>query len=372
MVSAWAQQLVNDPTGAALAAHLIEFNPKTASGYHFAAEPDTPEALALVARLQPDPIPWPDGLAPAPVTIDPPPLDTDPLPTADVLVVTYTVAEGEALADVLAPGQPTTSWTRYRNGWAELKTSVQPGAPSLARDQAGLWTLTHIGDITAILVKSDLHPSTDGPKLPIRALWAQMIGQVQPRLVITTGTAGGIGATTLLGDVIVSSRVRWDPTTRFADQPWAHTTYTSNDTPPDPTHLATAQQTLIPVNARHLPAAVRTPIIFTDTTTNPTSVLSTDFFAFDDATNHYGLRTYQPDAKAVEMDDAALGLACTDLTNPPPWISVRNASDPQMNAPTLAEETKQAAAIYEKYGYWTSIGSAITCWALTAGLQPSN
>lgn len=103
MVSAWAQQLVNDPTGAALAAHLIEFNPKTASGYHFAAEPDTPEALALVAQLQPDPIPWPDSLAPTPVTIDPQPLDTDPLPTADVLVVTYTVAEGEALADVLAP-----------------------------------------------------------------------------------------------------------------------------------------------------------------------------------------------------------------------------------------------------------------------------
>ena len=110
--------------------------PQNGVWYHFAAEPDTPEALALVARL-PDPIPWPDGLAPAPVTIDPQPLDTDPLPTADVLVVTYTVAEGEALADVLAPGQPTTSWIRYRNGWAELKKSVQPGAPSLARDQAG-------------------------------------------------------------------------------------------------------------------------------------------------------------------------------------------------------------------------------------------
>ncbi len=59
-----------------------------------------------------------------------------------------------------------------------------------------------------------------------------MIGQVQPRLMITTGTAGGIGAATLLGDVIVSSRVRWDATTRFADQPWAHAAYISNGTPP--------------------------------------------------------------------------------------------------------------------------------------------
>jgi hypothetical protein len=71
VVSAWAQQLVNDPTGAALAAHIIEFDPKAASGYHFAAEPDTVEARALVARLQPDPIPWPNGLAPTPATIDP-------------------------------------------------------------------------------------------------------------------------------------------------------------------------------------------------------------------------------------------------------------------------------------------------------------
>ena len=36
------------------------------------------------------------------------------------------------------------------------------------------------------------------------------------------------------------------------------------------------------------------------TAATPVSVISTDFFAFDDASNHYGLRTYQPDAKAVE------------------------------------------------------------------------
>lgn len=219
MVSAWAQELTNDPTGVALARHVIEFDPRAASGYHFATEPNTAEAHALVAGLHQDSISWPSGLVPTPVSIDPPPAETDPLPQADVLIVTYTVAEGQALAEVLAPGHPTTAWTSYRNGWAELKKSLQQGAPSLRSDQAGLWALTQISDISAVLVKSDLHPSTDGPTLPIRALWAQMIGQVQPRLVITTGTAGGIGATTLLGDVIVSSRVRWDATKRFPDQP---------------------------------------------------------------------------------------------------------------------------------------------------------
>ena len=248
---------------------------------------------------------------------------------------------------------------------------MQKGAPSLRRNQAGLWTRTRIGETEVVLLKSDLHPSTDGAKLPLRTLWAQMIEQVTPTLVITTGTAGGIGAEVLLGDVIVSSRVRWDATTRFAHQPWAHQSYSSQQPAPTSTHLTQAATTLLPINAAHLPSAPRTPRIIDDTAATPVSVISTDFFAFDDASNHYGLRTYQPDAKAVEMDDAALGLACTDLAAPPPWVSVRNASDPQMNAPTLTDETKQAAAIYEKYGYWTTIGSAITCWALAASLDTS-
>ena len=73
------------------------------------------------------------------------------------------------------------------------------------------------------------------------------------------------------------------------------------------------------------------------------------------------------------MDDAALGLACTDLTHPPAWISVRNASDPQMTGGNITTEKANAAKIYEQYGYWTSIGSAITCWALTthATAKPS-
>jgi hypothetical protein len=48
------------------------------------------------------------------------------------------------------------------------------------------------------------------------------------------------------------------------------------------------------------------------------------------------------------------------------WVSVRNASDPQMDGPDLATETVQAVAIYEKCGQITSWGSALGCWALMA------
>jgi nucleoside phosphorylase len=349
---------------AQLSRHIIDFDPRSPAHYHASAAPGSDAASELAASVQADPIPWPEGLAPLPTK--PTAADTDPLPVADVLVVTYTVAEGYALADVLTPGLSTTDWTRYRSGWESLKKEVQKGAPSLEIDAAGLWALTRIGSTRVVVVKSELHPSTDGAKLPLRMLWQQMIDQVQPKLVITTGTAGGIGKETQLGDVIVTKHVRWDCSERFANTPFAHSLYTSSAT------LATnlfeeVQKTLIPINAAHLPAAPREPVIVRDTTSNSTTTITTDFFAFDDAADHYGLRTYEPDARAVEMDDAALGLACSTLRDAPAWVSVRNASDPQMKADSLAEEKKLAAAIYEKYGYWTSVGSVITCWALIAG-----
>lgn len=352
-----------------LARHIIEFDPRQPTHYLFSAAPGSPAAEAMATRLRPDPIPWPAGFAPTPQTLDPTPADTDPMPTADVLIVTYTVAEGYALADVLTPGVDTAQWTPYRNGWPALKNLIVGNrAPALGAQRAGLWHTTQIGATSVVVVKSDLHPSTDGPNLPMRALWNQMIAQVQPKLVITTGTAGGVQADTLLGDVIIARHVKWDCTKTFADAPFAHDSYTST-VRFDPAEFNEAAQHLIPVNAAHLPAAPRTPVIWRDTRDHPARAITTDFFAFDDAQDHYQLRAYDPLARAVEMDDAALGLACTDLDAPPPWISVRNASDPQMTGGDIATETKDAGRIYEQYGYWTSIGSAITCWALTVHLN---
>ena len=65
---------------------------------------------------------------------------------------------------------------------------------------------------------------------------------------------------------------------------------------------------------------------------------------------------------AVEMGDTVLGRAA------PRWTAIRNASDPQMDGgQSLADQTKTAAQIYEKYGYWTTVCSAIATWAVIAG-----
>ena len=74
--------------------------------------------------------------------------------------------------------------------------------------------------------------------------------------------------------------------------------------------------------------------------------------------------------RAVEMGDAVLGLvATTDLADPPPWVIIRNASDPQIDGSlTLAQQAATAARIYEKYGYWTTVNSAIVTWSAITDL----
>lgn len=355
-----ATSILQEPAGPDLARHIITFDPDKPTDRLFSAIPT--EARAGLA-----PIPWPDELAPQAVTPAKAPLPSHPLPKADVLVVTWTVAEAKALADVLTPGVPSTSWYVYRHKFDAYKPNIRAGAPALESGCLGVYHQCRIGRRSVICMKSDLHLSQDGPELPVRTLWRQIIEETGAKLVITTGTAGGIGAQTLLGDVIVTKSVQFDCKKEFAQSPFAKATYTDGALDgASAGRFATADQTLIPANSGCLPAAPRAPMIVSATAADPATVLTTDFFAFDDTTDSYGLRAYNPHAHAVEMGDAVLGLVCAeDLANPPRWAIVRNASDPQIDGSVpLKEQAQQAAHIYEKYGYWTTVGSAIGCWAL--------
>jgi hypothetical protein len=66
------------------------------------------------------------------------------------------------------------------------------------------------------------------------------------------------------------------------------------------------------------------------------------------------------------MGDAVLGLVAGELGNKAPhWLAVRNVSDPQIRAEgTIKQQAMLAAQIYKAFGRWSSICSAIVCWAL--------
>jgi hypothetical protein len=216
---------------------------------------------------------------------------------------------------------------------------------------------------------SELHLATDGLEPPIVRLWQQIVPEVDPELVITTGTAGATQSSTSLGDVFVVSDAKFNCTKDFKTKSWAQERFVGKQRPvPARTHITTAQASLIPANAGRLrPLATRDPHIV-----EGGDVETVDFFAFVNTSDIYGIVKNDPLAHTEEMDDATLPLA---LSFPPAptasWLSIRNASDPVIPSSVgdLDADIKWASRIYEQYGYWTSVGSVITCWAVIADLK---
>ena len=351
------------PSGSAedLRREIIDFDSDAPSGREFLAF-TTATGLSRFTD-----IPWPKGLAPK--TGNAPGGSTaSPLPKADVLVVTWTVDEGHALSRVLTPGKDSRNdYRSYTHKFASISKKMRPGCPALQAKRLGAYWTTKIGGKSVVVFKSDSHMSQDGPQLPNIDVWRQIISEVRPKLVITTGTAGGIGKDFEVGDVVVSPIVRFDCTAKFKNkqvdgQPIATSHYSSAAVRAK--HFASAKA-LFKANAGQLPKGnTRPPKIAKVSPKNlAASVVTTDFFGFDTSNDHFHLQGL---GDVSEMGDAVLGLVAEEMGDQAPrWVAVRNVSDPQIKAEgTLKEQAALAAQIYKGFGRWSSVCSAIVCWAL--------
>jgi hypothetical protein len=336
-------------------------------------------------------IPFPVPLAPVPSTgaVRDPGL---PLPTADVVVVTYTSDEGKALADVMTPGRFEQDWNHYTNNYEGLLPMIRKGAPARQAGRLGNYWTTEVGTQKVLVFKSELHMHQDfivrngHPTLPIKDLFAQIIQQVQPKYFFCIGTAGGTLLDKPLGTVAMSRALKFDCKKNFANEPFAKQAapYTSSWNVPLQ-HSAAALTLMKPFAANLVvqrngafatcpcgPLQLgegQTPEVFfliegQDGIPASFPVLTTDYFEF--GTDRNGL---QNEGIAVEMDDAVLGLVASTLPHPPRWASIRNYSDPAING-SLAERAQEdcASHIYMHYGYWTSVLGAIATWSIIAGL----
>jgi hypothetical protein len=318
-------------------------------------------------------IPWPSGLAPVTGAT---PDGTGPLPRADVLVVTWTVDEGHALSRVLTPGKDSRDdYVAYTHNFESIAALMSHGSPAVHANRLGAFWTTTIAGQNVVVFKSDSHLSQDTNKrlpsndiLPNALLWKQIIEEVQPKLVLTTGTAGGIGKEFEVGDVVVSSVVRFDSEKWLKPAPFHAADYQSQ---PAASQYFDEAEVLFKANAAQLPPDNTRPpkIVQAGPTDLSASVVTTDFFGFDTSDNHYKLWGF---GDVSEMGDAVLGLVARQLgPKAPRWLAVRNVSDPEINAAgqTLAQQATLAATIYKAYGRWSSVCSAIVCWALIAALQ---
>jgi purine-nucleoside phosphorylase len=306
-------------------------------------------------------IPWPKGLEPK-TGSKPKGTGKGPLPRADVLLVTWTVDEGHALSRVLTPGKDSRNdYVPYTHNFATIAKKMRKGCPALQAKRLGTFWTTTIAKKSVVIFKSDSHMSQDGPQLPNIDVWRQIILEVKPKLVITTGTAGGIGKQFEVGDVVVSPIVRFDCTAKFKKQPFAQAHFSS--VAAKSTHFAKAKA-LFKANSAQLPKDnTRQPKIVKVVPSDLEScVLTTDFFGFDTSDNHFKLQGL---GDVSEMGDAILGLVASEMgTSAPRYLAIRNVSDPQIKAEgTIRQQAQIAANIYKGFGRWSSVCSAITCWA---------
>jgi hypothetical protein len=312
---------------------------------------------------------WPADGAPKPISLTPAPVPTDDLSRFqgyDAVVVTWTSAEAAALATLLTPGHPTSTWYEYRHG-IEAYIPLVTGAKSPFNDSSsemaryyhslGLYFPCQIGDAKVLLFKSGLHFAYDGPKTPVKKLMAEIAQAVSPQLFITTGTAGGIGANVLLGDVVIGGSVRFDCTGQFKNEPWSNQAFTPSPLPPGALDAMTPA--LLQLNASRVPNSRSTPKLWAAPTD---AVVTTDVFAFDDSTDYYKLQGL---GRVCEMGDAMVASALQGISGLS-WHAIRNASDPQIPNPNhnIEEADKEAAQIYAKYGGLTTAGSVIATWAV--------
>jgi Phosphorylase superfamily len=342
---------------------IIDFDSEAPAGREFLAF-TTATGLSRFVDIS-----WPRGLAPK-TGPTPRRVSGGRLPPADVLVVTWTVDEGHALSRVLTPGKDSRNdYVPYTRNFAAISKKMQRGCPAMTARRLGAYWTTTIGGKRAVVVKSDSHLSQDTKKLPVKGgtlpnedVWRQMIEDVQPKLVITTGTSGGIGKTCEVGDVVVSPIVRFDSKKWLRRAPFHDAHF--QDGAIKTRYFAQAKK-LFKANTGQLPKDNTRPPRIARSTGLPTCVLTTDFFGFDISDNHYGL---QHQGAVSEMGDAVLGLVAKNMgASAPRWVAVRNVSDPQIKAEgTLAQQAQMAAQIYKGFGRWSSVCSAIVCWALIA------
>lgn len=288
-----------------------------------------------------------------------------PLPKADVLIGTFTAAEKQSLS-ILSPGHSADSWRYYTNGWGALAPHFTGRSPAKEAKRLGEYATCRINGKNVVLLHLQTHPATDDDTMPARALWRQAITQTGCELAIDTGTAGGVGADVVEGDVLITNTCQINCEGQFKDQSFAHQKLAGSWFPTLTQADLDQWQTLVNTNA-HLLSSVadRVPKLWLDGSDE-----STDIFAFADPEDSYHVVSADPTARMEEMDFLALMLACQDLGDKAPHVlSVRCASDPEVPQMKSLEAEKQwAAQIYERFGGDAALGSVEACALVVASL----
>jgi|GEM_PF-496386 len=375
------------------------------------------DAFALAAMrespviVDPPKVPWPAGLAPTPVALgsfSPGEKISGPLKVkADALIILYTELETRALLGVFTGDNAWSAarqkkWCGYAHGFDMIKPIIANiGSDNGLKDGLfGYLSAVKIGTKTVVLYKSELHPKQNGNKLPFVPVIQQLVSELEPDVVISTGTAGAIGSHVNCGDVAVTTSARFHVRDQYPTEPQIDTlsagkTALKSSFAVDPKYLNFAAENFTKLSLDGLAKChtelekapgysfvkqnTQAPKIYVNAPaggSQPMAVVSADYLTVDDSNDSEGL---QPLGIMNETDDAFAFYAIGKIPGKkPPWVSVRNASEPQIDAKPFPSGTSQqeiirtlgntAGRIYGIYQYCTTLNSAFACWGVVAGM----
>jgi len=305
------------------------------------------------------------------------------LPGADAAVITWAETEWAAMQHVFC-GSATTMPYSKRNesswsGWIKY----EEGAPS-GLGYWGYYRLVGIGAAKVLLFKSNAHYAASQGEQDLEELVNRLIQYVQPKLILSIGTAGGARMSDPIGTVNVVHTDALYESNQPQDQ-WP--TYTSPWTPdwstisagpftsllfPIPTTQSDLQSIgaqfntfysskypLTELNPDNLNMGAVVPAVNNLTAKGIPLVTANSFVVGNTSGN---LANFA----CVEMDDAIIAKAATGKTQ---FGSVRNISDPLQNA-ALPERLQGnwGEAIYTAYGIYTSYNGALAAASVLGGI----
>jgi len=354
--------------------------------------PCAPE-ITRTPSLLPRSVAWAAGEAPIERPIIPAPSPDATLPKADWLIITWTRDEHRALARVFTPTNPAgvgneyDKWYDYRKDFGEyagdLRSQVYDPHPAVRSNRLGRYFLVEIGSKRVLLFKSELHMNQDGPRayregrpLPLIRMTQQLIREVQPKFLVSTGTAGGTIESHNVGDTVVSTSGVFhcgDPQDfRNADFNCKTfgITYWVNERLFERAHelmVSIKEYAIATPHPRYpqAPAIELPPVQPRIHGLKDLSIITTDFFEFGTTRNGLGKM-----GCAVEMGDGLVAKAIEELpqSERPKYVFVRNISDPVINGDIHQSlQVMWAVYFYQTFGLVTSFNSSLATWAIIAG-----
>jgi hypothetical protein len=322
-----------------------------------------------------------------------------PMPSADVVVLTWTMAEWSALDQVFVGS--TTPRQQLATDWQSSWHLYSRNAPNIPEVPAvaplwGFYKLVEVmgaaGAQRVLLFKCDSHLAHPPWFAGLVQMLETILADVEPTTIYTIGTAGASRPEIRLGDVVITNAgyiELQDPNN--AGAPFRDRAVTCRGRFPALAALPTAQaelffplerivtfpllQAMFTDLGQQLPIApnLRLDDLLNDAL-SPTTVagskglpmpgtplLTTDFYYIADT----------PDSQqwaALEMDDAVVGYVAD--SHDVDFVFVRNISDPvvpfqAMDGSALPPDVRQAwsSEVYEMFGLYTSFNGALATWA---------